>query len=111
MFTPSGLIDGYTGERAELEAQVRHKEELRQQLEQELQVTGSRLQELEHERQHMQQERELLSRQQDAMRDEAGPRELRTYPIITLRPHNARPLVVAAVVMATDSGWGGASSK
>ncbi|KAL2080293.1 hypothetical protein ACEWY4_024086 [Coilia grayii] len=72
-----GLIDGYTGERAELEAQVRLKEELRQQLEQELQVTSSRLQELEHERQHMQQERELLTRQQDAMRDEAGPRELR----------------------------------
>lgn len=28
----------------------------------------------------MQEERELLSRQQDAMREHAGPRELRTYP-------------------------------
>lgn len=27
----------------------------------------------------MQEERELLSRQQDAMREHAGPRELRTY--------------------------------
>ncbi|XP_041932184.1 A-kinase anchor protein 9 isoform X3 [Alosa sapidissima] len=71
-----GLIDGYTGERASMEAQVRQKEELRQQLEQELQVTASRLQELELERRHMQQERELLSRQQDAMKDDAGPREL-----------------------------------
>ncbi|XP_063041826.1 A-kinase anchor protein 9 isoform X2 [Engraulis encrasicolus] len=72
-----GLIDGYTGERAGLEAQVRLKEELRQQLEQELQVTSSRLAELEEERHHMQQERELLTRQQDAMKDQAGPRELR----------------------------------
>lgn len=30
----------------------------------------------------MQEERELLSRQQDAMREHAGPRELRTYPRI-----------------------------
>ncbi|KAF1381707.1 hypothetical protein PFLUV_G00156800 [Perca fluviatilis] len=72
-----GLIDGYTGERAALEEQLRHKEELHLTLEQELQVTGSRLQELEHERLQMQEERELLSRQQDAMREHAGPRELR----------------------------------
>ncbi|XP_028452592.1 A-kinase anchor protein 9 isoform X4 [Perca flavescens] len=71
-----GLIDGYTGERAALEEQLRHKEELHLSLEQELQVTGSRLQELEHERLQMQEERELLSRQQDAMREHAGPREL-----------------------------------
>ncbi|KAM9823838.1 A-kinase anchor protein 9 [Neosynchiropus ocellatus] len=72
-----GLIDGYTGERAALEEQLRQKEELQLNLEQELQVTGSRLQELEQERLQMQEERELLSRQQDAMREDAGPRELR----------------------------------
>lgn len=44
-----------------------------------IQVTGSRLLELEQERLQMQEERELLSRQQDAMREHAGPRELRTY--------------------------------
>ncbi|XP_028824948.1 A-kinase anchor protein 9-like isoform X4 [Denticeps clupeoides] len=71
-----GVIDGYTDERAMLEAQVHLKEELRMQLELELQVTSSRLQELEQERQHMQHEKELLSRQQGAMKDEAGPREL-----------------------------------
>ncbi|MBN3325059.1 AKAP9 protein, partial [Atractosteus spatula] len=71
-----GLIDGYTEEKAAMEEQVRQKEELLQHLEQELRVTGSRLLELEQERQQMQQERELLSRQQDAMRDAAGPREL-----------------------------------
>ncbi|XP_037548691.1 A-kinase anchor protein 9 [Nematolebias whitei] len=71
-----GLIDGYTGERAALEEQLRHKDELQQSLEQELQVTGSRLHELEQERLQMLEERELLSRQQDAMREEAGPREL-----------------------------------
>lgn len=42
------------------------------------QVTSSRLQELEQERLQMQEERELLSRQQDAMREDAGPRELCT---------------------------------
>nr|XP_046273438.1 A-kinase anchor protein 9 isoform X2 [Scatophagus argus] len=72
-----GLIDGYTGERAALEEQLRQKEELQLSLEQELQVTGSRLHELEQERLQMQEERELLSRQQDAMREHAGPRELR----------------------------------
>ncbi|XP_067468950.1 A-kinase anchor protein 9 isoform X1 [Thunnus thynnus] len=72
-----GLIDGYTGERAVLEEQLRQKEELQLSLEQELQVTASRLHELEQERLQMQEERELLSRQQDAMREHAGPRELR----------------------------------
>uniref|UniRef100_A0A3Q1FNT2 Pericentrin/AKAP-450 centrosomal targeting domain-containing protein n=1 Tax=Acanthochromis polyacanthus TaxID=80966 RepID=A0A3Q1FNT2_9TELE len=71
-----GLIDGYTGERAALEEQLRQKEELLLSLEQELQVTSSRLHELEQERLQMQEERELLSRQQDAMRENAGPREL-----------------------------------
>uniref|UniRef100_A0A4W5NAQ4 A-kinase anchoring protein 9 n=1 Tax=Hucho hucho TaxID=62062 RepID=A0A4W5NAQ4_9TELE len=71
-----GLIDGYTGERAALEEQVRQKEELQLSLEQELQVTSCRLHELEQERLQMQEEREILSRQQDAMREHAGPREL-----------------------------------
>ncbi|XP_043993561.1 A-kinase anchor protein 9 isoform X3 [Gambusia affinis] len=71
-----GLIDGYTGERAALEEQLRQKEELQLSLEQELQVTSSRLHELEQERLQMLEERELLSRQQDAMREDAGPREL-----------------------------------
>ncbi|KAM6903836.1 A-kinase anchor protein 9 [Lycodopsis pacificus] len=71
-----GLIDGYTGERAGLEEQLRQKEELQLSLAQELQVTGSRLHELEQERLQMQDERELLSRQRDAMREDAVPREL-----------------------------------
>lgn len=37
----SDLIDGYTGERATLEQQLRHKEELQLSLEQELQVRHS----------------------------------------------------------------------
>ncbi|KAK7898929.1 hypothetical protein WMY93_019782 [Mugilogobius chulae] len=72
-----GVIDGYTGERTALEQQLRQKEELQLTLEQELEVTSSRLQELEQERLQLQEERELMSRQQDAMREEAGPRELR----------------------------------
>ncbi|XP_054618970.1 A-kinase anchor protein 9 isoform X4 [Dunckerocampus dactyliophorus] len=71
------VIDGYTGERAALEEQLRQKEELQLSLEQELQVTSSRLQELEQERLQMQEEREMMSRQHDAMREDAGPRELR----------------------------------
>lgn len=39
---------------------------------------------MEQERLQMQEERELLSRQQDAMKEHAGPRELRTYPRIPL---------------------------
>ncbi|XP_068603633.1 A-kinase anchor protein 9 [Brachionichthys hirsutus] len=72
-----GVIDGYTDERAALEEQLHQKEEFQLSLEQELQLTGSQLHELEHERLQMQEERELLSRQQDAMREDAGPRELR----------------------------------
>ncbi|MGH0122970.1 UNVERIFIED_CONTAM: hypothetical protein FKN15_077624 [Acipenser sinensis] len=72
-----GILDGYAGERVALEGQVKQKAEIQQHLEQELQLTSSRLQELEHERQIMRQERELLSRQQDAMRDTAGSKELR----------------------------------
>uniref|UniRef100_A0A3B4BAV3 Uncharacterized protein n=1 Tax=Periophthalmus magnuspinnatus TaxID=409849 RepID=A0A3B4BAV3_9GOBI len=71
-----GVIDGYTGERAALEEQLRQKEELLLSLEQELEVTSSRLHELEQERLQLQEERELMSRQQEAMREEAGPREL-----------------------------------
>ncbi|XP_028978659.2 A-kinase anchor protein 9 isoform X3 [Esox lucius] len=84
-----GLIDGYTGERAALEDKVRQKEELQQSLELELQVTSSRLHELEQERLQIQEEREILSRQQEAMREHAGPRELR--------------LVEAAVVAAPEA--------
>ncbi|KAF7664098.1 hypothetical protein LDENG_00189000 [Lucifuga dentata] len=72
-----GLIDGYTGERAALEEQLHQKEELQLSLEQELQVTSSQLHELEQERLQMQEERDLLSRQQEAMKEHAGPRELR----------------------------------
>ncbi|KAA0709890.1 A-kinase anchor protein 9 [Triplophysa tibetana] len=71
-----GLIDGYTGERLALEQQGRERADLQLHLEQELRVTSNRLHELEHERQQIQQERELLSRQQDAMREGAGSREL-----------------------------------
>ncbi|XP_016111576.1 A-kinase anchor protein 9-like [Sinocyclocheilus grahami] len=71
-----GLIDGYTGERLALEQQVREHAELQMHLEQELTATASRLRELEQERQQIQDERELLSRQHDAMREGAGPREL-----------------------------------
>ncbi|XP_051520018.1 A-kinase anchor protein 9 isoform X3 [Myxocyprinus asiaticus] len=72
-----GLIDGYTGERLALEQQICEHADLQLHFEQELHVTSSRLRELEQERLQIQQERELLSRQQDAMRDRAGSRELR----------------------------------
>ncbi|XP_034776747.2 A-kinase anchor protein 9-like isoform X2 [Acipenser ruthenus] len=72
-----GILDGYADERVALEEQVKQKAEIQQHLEQELQLTGSHLRELEEEQQIMRQERELLSRQQDAMRDTAGSKELR----------------------------------
>ncbi|XP_066525977.1 A-kinase anchor protein 9 isoform X2 [Hoplias malabaricus] len=72
-----GLIDGYSGERRALEQQLRERAELQLQLEQELQVTTNRLQELEQERNNVHHQRELLQRQQEAMRDGVSGRELR----------------------------------
>ncbi|XP_051792140.1 A-kinase anchor protein 9 isoform X3 [Erpetoichthys calabaricus] len=71
-----GIIDGYLDERTALEKQVQMKTDLILHLEQELHSTNSRLKELDEERQSIQQQRELLSRQQDAMKNSAGPREL-----------------------------------
>ncbi|KAL0962245.1 hypothetical protein UPYG_G00337570 [Umbra pygmaea] len=89
-----GLIDGYTGEQALLEAQVRQKEELHLSLEQELQVTSSRLRELEQERLQIQEEREVLSRQREAMREQAGTRELRLVEAaVVAAPEAERPQV------------------
>ncbi|XP_067862571.1 A-kinase anchor protein 9 isoform X2 [Heptranchias perlo] len=72
-----GIIDGYTEEKSSLERQIREKAELQHQLAQELQHTSSRLHELEEERQQLQQERELITRQQVAMKENAGSVELR----------------------------------
>uniref|UniRef100_A0A3B3X2K9 Pericentrin/AKAP-450 centrosomal targeting domain-containing protein n=1 Tax=Poecilia mexicana TaxID=48701 RepID=A0A3B3X2K9_9TELE len=61
----------------ELQERATEEARAREQLALELhRVTSSRLHELEQERLLMLEERELLSRQQDAMREEAGPREL-----------------------------------
>ncbi|NWY50745.1 AKAP9 protein, partial [Chionis minor] len=70
-----GLIDGYTDEKAFLEKQLQDKIDVIDHLEQELLCTGNKLQELEAEQQQIQEEKELLSRQKDAMRADAGPVE------------------------------------
>ncbi|NXI28779.1 AKAP9 protein, partial [Sterrhoptilus dennistouni] len=70
-----GLIDGYADEKAFLEKQLQEKIDMIDHLEQELLCTGNKLQELEAEQQQVQEEKELLSRQKDAMRAEAGPVE------------------------------------
>ncbi|XP_037981126.1 A-kinase anchor protein 9 isoform X4 [Motacilla alba alba] len=72
-----GLIDGYADEKAFLEKQLQEKIDVIDHLEQELLCTGNKLQELEAEQQQVQEEKELLSRQKDAMRAEAGPVEQR----------------------------------
>ncbi|KAM6281249.1 A-kinase anchor protein 9 isoform 2-T2 [Porphyrio hochstetteri] len=72
-----GLIDGYADEKAFLEKQLQEKIDVIDHLEQELLCTGNKLQELEAEQQQIQEEKELLSRQKDAMRADAGPVELR----------------------------------
>ncbi|XP_073190091.1 A-kinase anchor protein 9 isoform X8 [Lepidochelys kempii] len=72
-----GLIDGYADERAFLEKQIQEKTDITDHLEQELLCTGNKLQELEAERQQIQEEKELLSRQKDAMKADAGPVEQR----------------------------------
>ncbi|NXV11575.1 AKAP9 protein, partial [Cepphus grylle] len=70
-----GLIDGYADEKAFLEKQLHEKIDVIDHLEQELLCTGNKLQELEAEQQQIQEEKELLSRQKDAMRADAGPVE------------------------------------
>ncbi|OPJ81810.1 A-kinase anchor protein 9 isoform A [Patagioenas fasciata monilis] len=72
-----GLIDGYADEKAFLEKQLQEKIDVIDHLEQELLCTGNKLQELEAEQQQIQEEKELLSRQKDAMRADAGPIEQR----------------------------------
>ncbi|XP_037746642.1 A-kinase anchor protein 9 isoform X8 [Chelonia mydas] len=72
-----GLIDGYADERAFLEKQIQEKTDITDHLEQELLCTGNKLQELEAERRQIQEEKELLSRQKDAMKADAGPVEQR----------------------------------
>ncbi|XP_053323649.1 A-kinase anchor protein 9 [Spea bombifrons] len=71
-----GLLDGYTDERVFLEKQMQEKTDLVRHLEQELQSTGNRLQEFELERQQILEERELLSRQKNALKADAAPAEL-----------------------------------
>ncbi|NXP12484.1 AKAP9 protein, partial [Thinocorus orbignyianus] len=70
-----GLIDGYADEKAFLEKQLQEKIDVIDHLEQKLLCTGNKLQELEAEQQQIQEEKELLSRQKDAMRADAGPVE------------------------------------
>ncbi|NXG61441.1 AKAP9 protein, partial [Hemiprocne comata] len=70
-----GLIDGYADEKAFLEKQLQEKIDVIDHLEQELLCTGNKLQELEAEQQQIQEEKELLSRQKDAMRADVGPVE------------------------------------
>uniref|UniRef100_A0A670ZEE9 A-kinase anchoring protein 9 n=1 Tax=Pseudonaja textilis TaxID=8673 RepID=A0A670ZEE9_PSETE len=69
------LIDGYADEKSLMEKQIQEKTDVIEHLEQELLRTGNKLQELEAERQHLQEEKELLFRQKDAMKADAGPIE------------------------------------
>ncbi|XP_053121298.1 A-kinase anchor protein 9 isoform X3 [Hemicordylus capensis] len=69
------LIDGYADEKSLLENQIQEKTDAIDHLEQELLCTGNKLQELEAERQQLQEEKELLFRQKDAMKADAGPIE------------------------------------
>ncbi|KAK2833997.1 hypothetical protein Q7C36_014698 [Tachysurus vachellii] len=84
-----GLIDGYSDERRGLEDQVREGTALQQQLEVELQMTSSRLQELQQEKQEVGDQQDLLLRQQDIM---CGAREAELS------------LVEAAVADAPEAG-------
>ncbi|EGV92597.1 A-kinase anchor protein 9, partial [Cricetulus griseus] len=69
------IIDGYSDEKIIFEREIQEKSYIIDHLEQELVRVSSRLQELEEEQQQVQEERELLSRQKEAMRAVAGPVE------------------------------------
>ncbi|XP_078198898.1 A-kinase anchor protein 9 isoform X11 [Callithrix jacchus] len=70
-----GVIDSYTDEKTLFERQIQEKSDIIDRLEQELLCASNRLQELEADQQQIQEERELLSRQKEAMKAEAGPVE------------------------------------
>ncbi|KAM7119906.1 A-kinase anchor protein 9 isoform 1-T1 [Molossus nigricans] len=70
-----GVIDGYADEKTLYERQIQEKADIIDRLEQELLCASNRLQELEAEQQQIQEERELLFRQKEAMIAEAGPVE------------------------------------
>nr|XP_035110827.2 A-kinase anchor protein 9 isoform X10 [Callithrix jacchus] len=72
-----GVIDSYTDEKTLFERQIQEKSDIIDRLEQELLCASNRLQELEADQQQIQEERELLSRQKEAMKAEAGPVEQR----------------------------------
>ncbi|XP_070280325.1 A-kinase anchor protein 9 isoform X3 [Myotis yumanensis] len=72
-----GVIDGYADEKTLYERQIQEKADIIDRLEQELLCASNRLQELEAEQQQIQEERELLCRQKEAMKAEAGPVEQR----------------------------------
>lgn len=82
-----GLIDGYSGERRVLEEQVREGMTLQQQLEAELQMTNSQLQELQQERPDFSEQQDLLLRQQDSMKGGATEAELSMLHHITHSLH------------------------
>ncbi|XP_029390961.1 A-kinase anchor protein 9 isoform X2 [Mus pahari] len=69
------VIDGYSDEKTLFERQIQEKTDIIEHLEQELLCMNNRLQELESDQRRMEEERELLSRQREAMRAEAGPVE------------------------------------
>lgn len=69
------VIDGYSDEKTLFERQIQEKTDIIEHLGQELLCTNSRLQELQSEQRRMEEERELLSRQREAMRADAGPVE------------------------------------
>ncbi|XP_048195951.1 A-kinase anchor protein 9 isoform X5 [Perognathus longimembris pacificus] len=70
-----GVIDGYADEKTLFERQIQEKADIIDRLEQELLCASNRLQELEIDQQHIQEERELLCRQKEAMKADAGPVE------------------------------------
>ncbi|XP_029333521.1 A-kinase anchor protein 9 isoform X5 [Mus caroli] len=69
------VIDGYSDEKTLFERQIQEKTDIIEHLEQEVLCMNNRLQELESDQRRVEEERQLLSRQREAMRAEAGPVE------------------------------------
>uniref|UniRef100_A0A8C6MRQ1 A kinase anchor protein 9 n=1 Tax=Mus spicilegus TaxID=10103 RepID=A0A8C6MRQ1_MUSSI len=71
------VIDGYSDEKTLFERQIQEKTDIIEHLEQEVLCMNNRLQELESDQRRVEEERQLLCRQREAMRAEAGPVEQR----------------------------------
>ncbi|XP_040584622.1 A-kinase anchor protein 9-like [Mesocricetus auratus] len=97
------IVDGYSDENIILEREIQEKACTIDHLDQELLCMSGRLQELEEEQQQIQEERALLSRQEEAMGAGAGPVEQRPADVVVDAAPGAGVCTVACTVVGLET--------